>query len=31
MLSFTYNFAKFGSKIGSNRRRDGGRAFDMMF
>ncbi len=31
MLSFTYNFAKFGSKIGSNRRRDGGRGFDMMW
>ncbi|WP_341835157.1 outer membrane beta-barrel protein [Chitinophaga pollutisoli] len=29
MLSFTYNFAKFGSKIGSNRRRDGARGMDM--
>ncbi len=31
MLSFTYNFAKFGSKIGSNRRRDGARSIDLMF
>lgn len=28
MLSFTYNFAKFGSKVGSNRRRDGGRPME---